>query len=75
MNWYQHSVPRKVYSLISHALKEQSRVPLCATLIELHRSEIMPTDKEISAMEAVLTVMKPIVEISSLGRNGLLFLL
>ena len=36
----------------------------CATLIEIHKLELMPNDNEISAMEAFLSVMKPIVEMT-----------
>ena len=48
--------------MLDRILKQQQ--PLCATLIEIHKSELMPTDSEISVMEAFLTVMKPIVEMT-----------
>ena len=48
--------------MLDRILKQQQ--PLCATLIEIHKSELMPTDSEISLMEAFLTVMKLIVEMT-----------
>ena len=59
------SVPTRwnsAYYMLDRILKQQQ--PLCATLIEIHKSELMPTDSEISVMEAFLTVMKPIVEMT-----------
>ena len=48
--------------MLDRILKQQQ--PLCATLIEIHKSDLMPTDSEISVMEAFLTVMKLIVEMT-----------
>ena len=59
------SVPTRwnsAYYMFERIIKQQQ--PLCATLIELHKSELMPTDKEISTIKAFLCVMKPIVEIT-----------
>ena len=38
--------------------------PLCAALIELRKTDLMPSDSEISTMEIFLEVLKPIVEIT-----------
>ena len=50
------------FYLVSRILEQQQ--PLCATLIEICKPELMPTDTEISTMEAFIDVMKPIVEIT-----------
>ena len=42
----------------------QQHQPLCAALIEIKKTELMPSDAEISAMETFLEVLKPIVEIT-----------
>ena len=47
--------------MINRILEQQQ--PLCATLIEICKPELMPTSTEISAMEAFVDVMKSIVEI------------
>ena len=48
--------------MVNRILEQQQ--PLCATLIEIRKPELMPTDTEISTMEAFVDVMKPIVEIT-----------
>ena len=48
--------------MINRILEQQQ--PLCATLIEIRKPELMPIDTEISTMEAFVDVMKPIVEIT-----------
>jgi len=48
--------------MVNRILEQQQ--PLCATLIEIRKPELMPTDTEISTMEAFVEVMKPIVEIT-----------
>ena len=48
--------------MINRILEQQQ--PLCATLIEIRKPELMPTDTKISTMEAFVDVMKPIVEIT-----------
>ena len=42
----------------------QLQQPLCAALIELRKTELMPNDTEFSTMEIFLEVLKPIVEIT-----------
>ena len=41
--------------MLEHILGQQQ--PLCATLIEIHRSDLMPTDTEISNMDAFAEAM------------------
>ena len=50
------------FYMVNRILEQQQ--PLCATLIEIHKPELMPTDTEISTMEAFVDVMKPIVKIA-----------
>ena len=38
--------------------------PLCAATIQLKKTDLMPSDNEISSMEAFLEVMKPVVRIT-----------
>ena len=38
--------------------------PLCATLSEVKKTDLMPSDSEISVMEIFLKVLHPIVEIT-----------
>ena len=42
----------------------QQQQPLCATLIEIHRSDLMPTDTEIYNMESFVEAMRPFAEIT-----------
>jgi len=39
---------------------------LCATMIEIRQSDLMPTDTEISNMKAFVEAMQPIVEITEI---------
>ena len=48
--------------MVERILKQQQ--PLFAVLIEIHKSDLMPSDVEIIAMEAFISVMKPIVHIT-----------
>jgi len=50
------------FYMLEHILEQQQ--PLCATLIEIRRSDLMPTDTEIFNMEAFVEAMRPIAEIS-----------
>ena len=47
--------------------------PICAALLELKRSELMPSDTELAAMSDYLSVMEPLVQITEGlgGENGL----
>ena len=48
--------------MLERILKQQQ--PLCAALLELRKTDLMPTDGEITAMEVFLDVMKPIAQIT-----------
>ena len=51
--------------MVNRILEQQQH--LCATVIEIRKLELMPTDTEISTMKASVDVMKPIVEITENG--------
>lgn len=42
----------------------QQQQPICATLLEVRKTDLMPTDAEITKMEVFLEVMKPLVLIT-----------
>ena len=48
--------------MINRILEQQQ--PICATLIEIRKPELMPTDTEIFTMEDFVDAMKPMVEIT-----------
>ena len=48
--------------MLERSLQQQQ--PLWATMIEIRRSDLMPTDTEISNMEAFVEAMRPIAEIT-----------
>ena len=48
--------------MLERILKQQQ--PLCAALLEIRKTELMPSDAEITAMATFLDVMKPIVQIT-----------
>ena len=48
--------------MMERILEQQQ--PMCATLLELKKGDLMPTDREFSTLEAFKEVMKPIVEIT-----------
>ena len=50
------------FYMVNRILEQQQH--LCATVIEIRKLELMPTDTEISTMKAFVDVMKPIVEIT-----------
>ena len=50
------------YYMVERILQQQQ--PLCATLLELKKGDLMPTDKEFSTMEEFVEVMKPLVDIT-----------
>ena len=59
------SVPirfNSVYYMLKRILKQQQ--PLFSTLIEIYKSDLMPSDAEITVMEAFVAVMDPIVNIT-----------
>ena len=50
------------YYMAERILSQQQ--PICATLIELRKGELMPTDAEFKTLEYFVEVMKPFVEIT-----------
>ena len=48
--------------MIDRILEQQQL--LCATLIEIRKPDLMPSDTEMSVMEAFVEVMKPIAQIT-----------
>ena len=50
------------YYMVERIISQQQ--PLCATLLELRRGDLMPSDAELSTMEAFCRVMKPLVSIT-----------
>ncbi len=49
-------------SSISRIIEQQQ--PLCAALLQLKRTDLMPSDDEFSSMEVYVHVMKPLVSIT-----------
>ena len=65
----QHSLIQDVitrwnsaYYMIKRMLEQQQ--PLCATLLELHKGDVWPTDTELKTLEGFVMVMEPLVEIT-----------
>ena len=50
------------YYMVSRVIEQQQ--PLCAALLELKRTDLMPSDEEFSSMEVYIDVMKPLVSIT-----------
>lgn len=46
--------------------------PICATLLEIKRGDLMPSEDEFAAMESFIKILKPLVEITETmgGQNG-----
>ena len=59
LNLVQHML---AYYMVERIIQLQQ--PLCAALIEIRRTDLMPTDTEISTMEIFIEVLKPVVEIT-----------
>ena len=69
LGYKQHSLINDVvtrwnssYYMIQRVLEQQQ--PLCATLLELKKGDLMPTDVEFANMELFVQIMNPIVEIT-----------
>ena len=65
----QHSLIQDVstrwnsaFYMVQRVLEQQQ--PLCATLLELKKGDLMPSDAEFSTMETYVEVMKPLVVIT-----------
>ena len=52
------------YYMMQRILTQQQ--PLCATLLEVKRGDLMPSDGEFTVMESYVKVMKPLVEITEI---------
>ena len=50
------------YYMVARVMEQQQ--PLCATLLELKKGDLMPTDSEFANMELFVKTMKPIVDIT-----------
>ncbi len=50
------------YYMVSRVLQQQQ--PLCAALLEIKKTDLMPSDTEFSSMEVFVQVMKPLVTIT-----------
>ena len=50
------------FYMVSRILEQQQ--PLCAALLQLKKTDLMPSDAEFSTMEAYVDVMKPLVTIT-----------
>lgn len=50
--------------MMQRVLEQQE--PLCATVLELKRTDLMPTDADITAMEVVVDEMEPFVQITEI---------
>ena len=48
--------------MLERILEQQQ--PVCATLTEICRADLMPTDNEITVMETFVEIMRPITEIT-----------
>ena len=42
--------------------------PVCATLVEIKRGDLMLNEVEFAAMESIIKILKPLVEITNNGR-------
>ena len=51
-----------LYYMVQRVLEQQE--PHCATLSELKKGDLMPSDVEFSIMESYVEIMKPLVEIT-----------
>ena len=57
--------------MMERILKQQQ--PLCATLIEIRRSDLVPTDAKISNMEGFVEAMRPFAEITGRRKTSFIF--
>ena len=69
LGYKQHSLINDIvtewnssYHMIQRALEQQQ--PLCVTILELKKGDLIPTNVEFSNMELFMQVMKSIVEIT-----------
>ena len=50
------------YYMVQRILHQQQ--PICAALLEVHKTDLMPTESEFKSLEEFVTVMKPLVNIT-----------
>ena len=50
------------YYMISRIMEQQQ--PICATLLEIQKTNLMPSDQDFKTMEDFVAVMKPLVDIT-----------
>ena len=50
------------YYMVSRVIEQQQ--PICATLLELKKTDLMPSENEFSSMETYVNIMKPLVKIT-----------
>ena len=48
--------------MVLHISEQQQ--PICATLLEIQKTELMPSDQEFKTMEIYVAVMKPFINIT-----------
>ena len=65
----QHSLIQEVstrwnssYYMMERIIKQQQ--PICATLLEIKRGDLMPSEVEFAAMESFIKILKPLVELT-----------
>lgn len=51
-----------LYYMATRILEQQQ--PLCASLLEIHKTELMPTDAEFKTLEEFASVMKVLVDVT-----------
>ena len=52
-----------MYDMVDRVMEQQT--PICATLVEVKRTDLLPKDGEFSLLEAVLKVLKPFKDVSA----------
>ena len=69
LNTPQHKLCRDVvtrwnstYDMVDRVMEQQT--PICATLVEVKRMDLLPKDGEFSLLEAVLKVLKPFKDVT-----------
>ena len=56
------------YDMVQHILQQQQ--PLCATLLEIHKTDLMPTESEFKTLEEFVLTVKPLVYITELVQRS-----
>lgn len=64
----QHSLVKEVttrwnsFYMMERIIEQQQ--PLCAALLQIHKTDLMPTESEFTTIEGFVSVMKPLVDIT-----------